>query len=397
MVLVMKNRVYLSREANKLVTDRVYTIYSKWIDRVEEARPGNWVQICDWRGEPIGVGFYEAIGAVGIRIFKYSDEYIEPETIIFENILAAYKRRHKLIKKWDSYRLVNADGDQLPGLIVDIYRDIAVLQSSSIGVDEYTGLIADILTREIGVDRVYIRNDHRGRREAGLPFFKGWLIGKGSVEVLISEGKAEFWVNIERGQKTGFFLDHRMNRINIETFTDGYVLDLYSYTGGFAIHSLLGGATRAYIVEEDDYAVNEAYKNFKLNNLDNKVEVIHSKVEHALEKFINSSFQFDLVIVDPPAFILSKEGYRRGLAKYKSIYRRALKVVKSGGLIFASSCSYFISNNEFREIIVNLAKENNISITHVGKYWGISPDHMFRPIDKELNYLKCYLFMVEKT
>lgn len=387
--------VKLRREASKWVESRVYTLYSKWIDRVEDARPGDWVEIYSWRDELLGYGFYEGTGAVGLRVLSWSDEFSDPEVIFNVKILEAFKRRERIIR-WGFYRLVNADGDGIPGLIIDVYNDIAVIQSSSIGIDRYLEEIGKILLKNGIVSRVYVKNDHRGRREAGLPSYKAWLYGEGDTTTIINEGDVRFQVNVEKGQKTGFFIDHRINRMNIEEFAFGRVLDLFSYTGGFAIHLLNSGAEHALLVDEDSYAISEARNNLIMNELLDKADLVNGRVEYILEELIRKGEKFDLIIVDPPALIQSRELYERGLAKYKSIYSSVFNLVRSGGFIFASSCSYFLGREEFKNLLIEVARENNSQIRFVGSYWGISPDHIYRPVDRELDYLKCYLLEVER-
>ncbi len=392
-------KVYLSREAERLIKDRVYTIYSKWIGSVD-AKPGDWVEIYNWRGKLIGLGFYEGIGAIGLRVLRYcldeEEEYFEPEYLLENYIIRALKRRLKIVDEWDSYRLINADGDLIPGLIVDVYRDIAVIQSSSIGIDKYLTWISEFIVKEGIADRVYIRNDHRGRREAGLPIYKEWLIGNGDTRVKIREDEASFYVDVCNGQKTGFFLDQRLNRLTVKKFAFGSVLDLFCYTGGFGIHCALSDAEFVVLVDESGYAVYEAKNNVYENNVCGKVSIIQSKVEYFLDKMLREEVSFDVIICDPPAFIQSREYYEKGLSSYKRLYSSVMKIVSNGGLIFASSCSYFLDKDTFKSLLSNIAHEIGVEIVFLGDVYGLPPDHVYRPSDRELNYLKAYLFRVEK-
>jgi len=391
----LKQRVFLRREAERLIANRTYTIYSKWIERVEAARPGDWVEVRDWRGELVGEGFYEGIGAVGVRVMHFEHEHLDPEVVMEERIEQAYRRRRHLARSWDGYRLVNADGDGLPGLVIDVYRRTAVLQSSSIGMDRYVSYVAEALVREGIAERVYIKNDHRGRREAGLPPYKGWAVGEGEPRESIAEADVIFNVDFEKGQKTGFFLDQRVNRINMTEFAQGRVLDLFTYTGGFAVHMLRAGAEEAVLVDESAYAVREAVGNLRANGLAGRAQVINARVEDVLEALLRRGERFDVVIADPPALIPSRELYGRGRAKYRRLYEDVFKVVSRGGLVFASSCSYFLSAEEFRQLLAEAAEAAGRSVVYIGGHWGISPDHVYRPVDRELNYLKAHLLEVE--
>jgi 23S rRNA (cytosine1962-C5)-methyltransferase len=387
--------VYLSRGADNMIRNKVLTIYSKWIERVVDAKPGDWVYIRNWRGKIIGQGFYEGIGALGVRIFYYGadEELLDVEYIIESGINRSIRVRRNIIDRWDSYRLVNADGDWLPGLIIDLYDDIAVIQSSSIGIDNILAYIGSYIIKTGLCKKVYLRNDHRGRREAGLPIYRKWLVGEGSPRTIINEEGVLFNVDVENGQKTGFFLDQKLNRIVMRRFTSGRVLDLFSYTGGFGLHMAYGGASEVIMVEESDYAVSEIYHNIKLNKFSEKIQVFHGRVEEYLNRSIKNEDEFDIIICDPPSFIPSKEFYRRGLRAYQNLYSMVFRCIADGGAVVASSCSYFLSKDRFLEILNDAAENAGRNICIMG-YYGASPDHLRRPIDNELDYLKVYLLGV---
>lgn len=393
-------KVILTRAAERFINNKIYTIFSRWIDKVDDVKPGEWVEIYNWRGKLVGLGFYEGIGAVGLRVLKYlidEEEFVEPEYLIEERIRGAIKRRKGIIDNWDAYRLINADGDAISGLIIDVYKDIAVIQSSSIGIDNYIDYIGQVIVREGIANKVFIKNDHRGRREAGLPIVRRWLIGSGDTHIKIFEDDVAFWIDIERGQKTGFFLDQRINRLLIREIIYGDVLDLFSYSGGFGIHSATKNANFVILVDESDYAVWEAKNNIYENNVINKVNIIRAKVEDFLNYLIRKDLRFDCIICDPPAYIQSREFYQRGLRSYELLYKNVFKIINDGGIIFASSCSYFLDKATFKSLLYNIAREVGVEIIFMGSEYGLSIDHVYRYQDRELNYLKAYLLRVERT
>ena len=373
--------VVLKKEAESLVSSGTLTIYSKWVKKVH-AEPGDFVRVYV-DDEPIGVGFYEGIGAIGVRILSF-EEHLDLLELLEHKIFKALKVRERL-KVEGSFRLVNAEGDGLPGLIVDVYNDIAVIQSSSIGFDKNVEVIANILRKLLNLKTVYLRCDQRSRREVGLPIVRKPLYGN-NVRTIIEEGNARFYVDVEKGQKTGFFLDQRVNRLYLGeiVWERSKVLDLYSYTGGFAIHALHSKAKEAVLVEESPYAVEEAYRNLKLNKVHEKARIVNARVESFLEAIDE---KYDVVIVDPPALIPALQYKEGGLKAYRSLYSKVFNIVEEDGILVASSCSYFLSQQEFIDLIEEVALKSGREV-RIFKISSASSDHLSRPQDDFLRYLK---------
>ena len=383
-------KVHLKPSARSLVGTGVLTIYSKWIEKVEDANRGDYVEVY-LEGELVGSGFYEDVGAVGVRLILSGDVKSVEEAIV-RRLEEAYRLR-RLLLNWDSYRLVNADGDHLPGLIIDVYKDIVVIQSSSIGFDRHINIVLDWVIERLKPRMVYLRNDQRSRREAGLPVERRIIYGGGSTTTIIEEGEARFLVDVDKGQKTGFFLDQRINRLKLgEIVWEGArVLDLYSYTGGFAIHALLNGASKAILVEESEYAVEGARANLKLNGLQKSANVIMSRVEDFLRR---DHRRYDIIVSDPPALIPNRESKVRGLEAYRRLYHEVISKVEPGGVLVASSCSYFLDLKELLEILRDAALAHNREAKILWIH-GASPDHISRPQDQFLRYLKVVFLAVE--
>ena len=366
------------------------TLYSKWILDDGGAEPGDEVIVIDKMRKSVGMGFYEGVGAIGVRLLKFGGE--EPiEDVIRRNLEFAIKRRE--FYPFDSMRIVNADGDYLPGLIIDRYRNVAVIQSSSVGMDRYIRYIGNLLKRLNIADYIYVKNTQRSRLDAGLELYSEWLT-EPMEEVIIEEDSVKFKVNVVKGQKTGFFLDHRLNRIELSKYSHNMkVLDLFSYTGGFGIQCLAKGATKAVFVEEDEAAIELLRENLKLNNLSDKAEIIHSRVEDFLldVKKINS----DIIIIDPPALVPRRKDLNKGLNKYGNILREVVSKSQKGTLIFASCCSYFVKIDRFKSLIEKTCSELNKIVYYFGGVRSTSPDHIYKASDRELQYLKAFLFRVE--
>ncbi len=381
--------VRLRRGAEKQVLNGLLTIYSKWIEDDGGAEPGEDIILVDYRRKTLGIGFYEGIGAIGVRLLKIGAEE-DIADIIRRNIIYAYRKRD--FYPFDSKRIVNADADHLPGLIIDLYRDTAVIQSSSIGMDNRLDLIAMILKRSGIANYVYVRNDQRSRVEVGLERWRGWMVKGDETILTISEGKAIFKVDIEEGQKTGFYLDQRINRLEMGLYSGNRrVLDLYSYTGGFGIQALVNNAKKTVFVEETPRSIELLYENLKINNVLGKAEVYEGRVEKFLEE---SGEEFDVIVSDPPALVQNRANMEKGVNKYKNVLENIAKHIRQG-ILFISSCSYFITPEILKkEVIDKVLEENRRRYMYLGMVRGAAPDHMHRSIDKELRYLKGYFVYI---
>ena len=394
---IMK-KVKLRREAAGLLEKGFYTIYSKWVKPQGDIRNGEFVEVL-FEDEVIGYGFYERIGAIGLRVIAYIRENPPPtlEEIISWRVERALRERISCGEKPESgYRLLYADADGTPGLIVDVYNETCVIQSTSYGWDNNVGVLSNALTSQGACERVYLKNDQRARKNYGMPIERRFVIGTGKPRTTIKEGRAEFIVDFEKGHKTGFYLDQRPARLRIGRMNlSGFkVLDLFSYTGAFAIHSLLAGADEAFLVEENDSASKNAIENLKLNNVYDKAHVVRGRVERFLDSIFFRKIKFNLIVADPPAFIPSPEYRERGLKAYMKLYENIFKVVEPGGFIYASSCSYHLSREELLEIIDKTAHAYGYNIKLVYELPPPTATPYTRVVDSELRYLKGFLVEV---
>jgi len=381
--------VRLRQGVKSRVLSGCLTIYSKWILDDGGAEPGEEVLVYTHDGEEAGIGFYEGVGAVGVRLLTLG--YImDALDALKDNILRAIHRRR--FYQYDSKRIVNADADMLPGLIIDLYRDIAVIQSTSIGMDLRIGYIKDILLRSGVANHVYVKNTQRSRLDAGLDIYSEWVTPRYDGDIVIREGEAIFIVDVEGGQKTGFYLDQRINRIELSRYIDPSmrILDLYSYTGGFGIHMLKAGAGKAVFIEEDRDAVEILERNLKLNGVYGRAEVLNDRVEKTIQELED---RYDFIVIDPPALAPKRDHVKGGIGKYRWILGEASRLAK-GSLIFVSSCSYFITRDILRRDIIEHVYRDRRRY-YLGGVRGASPDHMVDPSSIELDYLKAYLIYID--
>ncbi len=362
-------------------------IYVKWLSSVRgPVEKGDLVVIKDEKGDALGLGFFEGIGAMAVRVL--STELGDPLSLFRRRLEESLRLRERL-KLDNFFRWVHSEADALPGLIIDVYDDIVVISSTSVGMDRRIPDISEMIRGLFRPSSIVLKNDSRPRKEVGLPLERRVLVGE-KTRAVIREGGALFHVDVIRGQKTGFFIDQRLNRIEIGRLAGpgDRVLDLYSYTGGFAVHAALSGA-EVVAVDESEYAVGEMRSNMGLNSID--FVAVQSRVKEFLER---NSAVYDLVIVDPPALAPSRDMVPRARRTYTAVNAAAMERVVSGGLMFTSSCSQFITREDFKRIVNKAAALSNRQITILGER-GASPDHPVDPVHPWTGYLKGLLLKVE--
>ncbi len=373
-------------------------IYNKWVKPLTPLKAGDLVELESSKGEIIACGVWEEGTPVAVRVFYRGECFHSSAIEALEDLLGeALKAREAsgILRSFDSFRLVNSDGDMISGLIVDVYSDVAVIQSSSPAIDRHLGVVVGFLSRELGVKHVYEKSTQRSRLDIGLEPRRRWLRG-GKSEVVITEGSARFYVNVVEGQKTGFFLDQRPNRLELSRYVNGgeRVLDVFSYTGAFGIHAALAGARQVVFIEEDPKAAAVLVRNLRLNGLNN-YRVINKSVWE-IEGDVEEN-AFDVVIVDPPAFIQSgdSESIRKGLRAYRRSYLWSLNRASPNSIVYLSSCSYFMKRDMFLKLVNEVITAKRWRYRLFGSLRGAGPDHTLRG-EEHLDYLKGAFLKLDK-
>ena len=376
-------------------------IYRKWVRGGKGIEPGALVVVENPRGEVLGCGLYDTVGPVAVRMVWHWDcPFRDSREAIEELLRRAYRARRRLgfeASAGMGFRLVHSDGDGMPGLIIDVYDDLAVIQSSSIVWDIHLDIVADVLVKEIGVTNVYEKSVQRTRRDIGLEPRQRLLRGE-RYTALIEEGVAKFRVDARRGQKTGFFLDQRENRLMLEKLVaeGDVVADLFSYTGGFGIHALLAGARHAVFVDEDAEALKMLRENLRLNGIsEDRAQVLEENVWRFLRRAREHGSEYDVVVVDPPAFIQERSHYERGAQAYQRLYAAAAALAKR--LLFLSSCSAFLTREDFQAIVGRALARAKREYRILGGIRGVPPDHPTRLHAQHLDYLKAAFIHVEEA
>ncbi len=321
---------------------------------------GETVRILSSDGTPLGFGAYSPDSQIAVRIWTFDPNENISSEFIKSRIEQAVQMRDflKISESSSAYRLINAESDNLPGLIVDRYNDFLVCQFLSTGAEYWKDEIVRQLEKLIPCTGIYDRSDADVRNKEGLSPSTGVLYGKNPPELIeIREGTCRFAVDIHRGHKTGFYLDQRVNRAVAAEYAKGKsVLNCFAYTGGFGIWAIKGGAESVTNIESSSSALELIKHNMELNNIDaGQTENVEGNVFQVLRQYRESCRQFDLIILDPPKFAESKSQLERACRGYKDINLLAFRLLKEGGVLFTFSCSGLVSSDLFQKIVADAA------------------------------------------
>jgi 23S rRNA (cytosine1962-C5)-methyltransferase len=341
-------------------------VFSGAVDSISDVpNSGELVDILSSDGEFLAKGAYSHESRIIARVWTWNIEETVNEDFIKSRVKRAVSLREPLISSsnTNAYRLVYAESDRLPGLIVDQYADVVVMQLLSWGVEVWRETLADYLAKITNAKSIYERSDFDSRKLEGLPVRNNLIFGedvKGDVE--IHENGIPFLVDIKQGQKTGFYLDQRKNRNRIQSYAEGKeVLDCFSYSGGFTINALLGSAENVIALDESSAAIELARKNVDLNQLDqSKITFIQTDVFKQLRTFRDQGKQFDLIVLDPPKFAPTRSQVNKASRGYKDINLLAFKLLRPGGILFTFSCSGGIDADLFQKIVAGAALDAGI-------------------------------------
>ena len=354
---------------------------------------GDIVDVYTNEGKFIGKGYINDASLITIRILTRDiNEEIDKE-FFRRKLHLAWDYRKKVIDT-SSCRFLFGEADFVPGMVIDKFNDYYVIQSLALGIDKYKQTIVDILVEDFGAKGVYERSDASVRKKEGMELTKGFLTAPFDTNIIIEENGVKYHVDIENGQKTGFFLDQKENRKAIHKICkDAEVIDICTHTGSFALNAGIAGAKHVIGVDISQHAVNNCRENAKLNNLEDTVEFICEDAFEALNNFYHQGKKFDVVILDPPAFTKSRDTIKAAQKGNKKLNFRGLKVVKDGGYLVTASCSHFMSPELFKKAIADAARDAGKILRQV-EFKTQAPDHPILWNDDESYYLKFYIFQV---
>lgn len=359
---------------------------------------GSIVTVHDFDGYPMGRGFINQNSRIRIRLMTRNVHQEIDHEFLRERVKTAWEYRKKTVDT-GSCRVIFGEADFLPGLVIDKFSDVLVVESLALGIDRFKLEIVDLLKEELRKDGieirgVYERSDAKVRLNEGMERIKGFLSEEFDTNVQIEENGVKYLVDVKDGQKTGFFLDQKYNRLAIQKLCkDARVLDCFTHTGSFVLNAAVAGAREVTGVDASELAVAQAVKNAELNGVQDRAKFICRDVFELLPELEKQGEKYDVVILDPPAFTKSRNSVKNAIKGYREINLRGMKLVKDGGFLATCSCSHFMTYELFTETIGQAARNVHKRLRQV-EFRTQAPDHPILWAADESYYLKFYIFQV---
>ncbi|MCL6524219.1 MAG: class I SAM-dependent rRNA methyltransferase [Thermoflavifilum sp.] len=389
----MAGKIVLTRKAEKRLSGGHPWIFAGEIERAEVPEgPGAIVDVFTAQQQFWGRGYWNPQSQIRVRLLTRKLEAIDA-AFFHRQISQSWAYRQK-IGYTESCRVVFAEADGLPALIVDKFGDYVVLQTLALGMDRWKQVIVEIIEDILHPNGLYERNDAPVRTLEGLPLKKGFLSAPFDTRIQIEENGLHFWVDVENGQKTGYFLDQRENRKAIAPFVkDAEILEAFCYTGGFTCHAAAYGARHITAIDASSEALELATENAILNEVREKCTFIQANAFDLLKQWASEKKSFDVVMLDPPAFAKSRQQIQSAITGYREINLRALKMVRPGGFLITSSCTNLISVDLFMQILQKAAMDARRNIRQV-VFHTQAPDHPIVWHIESTAYLKFLILQV---
>ena len=361
---------------------------------------GDIVRVHDFDGYYMGAGFINQNSKIRVRMLSRRQEIID-EVFLYMRVKNAWEYRKTVMEEKDlnCCRVIFGEADWLPGITIDKYDDVLVIESLALGADNLKLIIIDALKKVlkedgINIKGVYERSDAPVRKKEGMLPYKGFIGDEFDTNVEIVENGIHYMVDVVNGQKTGFFLDQKYNRKAIQRICkDKKVLDCFTHMGTFALNAGIAGAKDVTGLDISEYAVMQATENARRNNLSDNVKFRAADVLDELPKLYEQGESYDVVILDPPAFTKSKEATKNAIKGYREINMKGLKLVRDGGYLATCSCSHFMTEDLFKETISQAAKSVHKRLRQV-EFRTQGPDHPILWASDESYYLKFLIFQV---
>jgi 23S rRNA (cytosine1962-C5)-methyltransferase len=388
--------IVLQKGREKSIYNRHPWIFSGAIAKIN-AEDGDIVQVLTHDGIVLGLGFYAEKSQISCRMFFWGNASVAEahEVLFWENKIKnalALRKMGVISPQTNCYRLIHAEGDFMPGIIADVYNDLVVIQFLIRGTERLQNTLIQALEK-IGYKHIYLKAKTSSHKLEDVRTPSGWLLGKKEGIVEVVEHGVRFVVDVEEGQKTGFFLDQRENRKRVEYWSKNKtVLNAFSYTGGFSLYALAGGAKHVDSVDISKSAVEAAHQNAHLNGFEEK----HKAIAEDCFSFLGDmpDNYYDLIVLDPPAFAKSQRAVQNATRGYKQINLKAFRKIKPGGLVFTFSCSQNISKDLFQKIVFGAAADAHRNVRIIEQLHQ-PQDHPINIYHPESEYLKGLLLFVD--
>ena len=374
-------------------------IFDNEIDTITgRFKNGEVVTVHDFAGYPMGKGFINQNSKIRVRMMTRKPEQEIDDAFLTMRVKNAWEYRKTTVDT-SSCRIIFGEADFLPGLVIDKYEDVLVVECLALGMEQFKEKIVNFLKEILAEDGikirgVYERSDANERTKEGLAKVKGFIGEEFDTNVEIVENGVHYMVDVVNGQKTGFFLDQKYNRLAMQRICKGKkVLDCFTHMGTFALNAGIAGAADVTGLDISEYAVSQAEANARLNHLENTVHFRQANVLDELPKLAQAGEKYDVVILDPPAFTKSREATKNAIKGYREINMKGLKLVKDGGYLATCSCSHFMTQDLLAKTVKEAAKATHKRLRQV-EFRTQAPDHPILWAADESYYLKFYIFQV---
>ena len=359
---------------------------------------GDIVVVHDYDGYGMGRGYINRHSKIRIRMLTRNKDQEIDAAFLKMRVKEAWEYRKKTVDT-SSCRIIFGEADFLPGIVIDKFADVCVVQSLALGIDRLKPVILQALKEVLAEDGmilrgIYERSDVKVRKNEGMELYKGFIGEPFDTNVEIVENGVKYMVDVKDGQKTGFFLDQKYNRLAIQKLCPGAkVLDCFTHTGSFALNAGIAGAASVLGVDASELGVEQARLNARLNGLEDRVQFQCADVFDLLPQLEEKGEKFDVIILDPPAFTKSRSSVKNAVKCYREINLRAMKLIKDGGFLATCSCSHFMTYELFTQTIHQAARNVHKRLRQV-EYRTQAPDHPILWAAEESYYLKFYIFQV---
>jgi 23S rRNA (cytosine1962-C5)-methyltransferase len=380
--------------------DRRIRNFYPWVYRADmqsaqgELHAGDIVPVHTVNSDFVGQGFYTPHSHIPVRMLSLHSNPID-ESFFETRLRQAIARRHGRIGNTNAWRVVNAESDQLPGLIVDKFDDVLVMQARNAGIERRKNLIIDLLVRLLQPRGIYERSDVEAREGEGLEPHVGPVWGNVPLTVSVREDDLEFWVNLQAGQKTGFYLDQRDNRRRLRAMVDEHaeVLDVYSYVGAFGLHAARAGA-KVLLVDKDATALGVAEQTARRHGLWERMGVRWGDALEVMQSLHDGGRKFSHIVLDPPTLVKRKEDVPRTKRLFVELCTRAMNILRGYGILFLSSCAHYITVNDLLDVARNAADTRHRRVEVLDVTYQPA-DHPWILQAPETLYLKTLVMRVE--
>ncbi len=374
-------------------------VYSNEVDTrqtpLKNLLPGQWVHVTNNRGRVLGTAYVNPASLISARLVsRFPNQVLDTDSLStrIQNALSIRERFYPV----PCYRLVYGESDALPGLVVDRFNDVLVVQITTVGMEALLDDIIAALQQVLKPRTILLRNDSSARELEGLQSYSKTVLGELAEEVVLEENGTRFVTSLQQGQKTGWFYDHALNRQRMQHYVKGKrVLDVFSYVGAWGIQALQAGAAEVSCVDSSSFALQLAAKSAALNNREENFHTLEGDAFETLKQLQQDGEKYDVVILDPPAFVKRRKDLKEGSLAYRRINRMAMELLGDEGILVSASCSYHLGREQLLNEIRQASYAANVEC-QVLEQGHQGADHPVHPAMKETDYLKAYICHIRK-